>query len=645
MKHLILTLLAFLALPLLATEAKPTTGTPKNGTVKASSFGYNPQDATECLQKALNSGAAKVIVDKQERDWLIRSIVVPSNTHIVLEPDVTIRAKPDAFHERVVVMIRIRDVENVIIEGGRNSCIAMPKTDYMDTKRYCFSEWRHAIAIGGSYHVTIRNLLIDGSGGDGIAVNRGRTRIENRDVTIDHVTMVNHHRLALGVGAVDGLLVRDCKMLDTMGTAPQAGMDFENNYPNEPMTNIRIERCLFSGNAAAGLMFILGNCNETTAPIKAVVEDCAFIGNKMSPLRIDCAPGQKGEILFRNCRLATSGTEAICINNAQDNGIHIAFDGCTVDATASQVSPVVFSANRLILEPFGNVDLGDTIIRRASEKTPLIAVEALEGPGLSTSITGSNLRVKNELGAYRKVNLAPLIAQHKKRPELLEFKTVSFLTKEYTIPEDSKGATGAQLRMRGTARFAQWVPAGGDITVHFRLQQVGKRDLKAEVEVMDANGGLSDKFILVGPEVFDYRLTSQVGKAVLFQVKTRANTVEIWSDGGGQAIPADRGVSLHMCNSELWFWVLAEQTEVKLEVYGEEPLCATLYDASGAVVQDLSPRFKGRKIILAKRKPSQKDELWRLKCHRVAEDYKLRIGAPSLPLFFTNPQNAVIRKK
>ena len=37
--------------------------------VKVSSFGYDSEDSTEFIQKALASGAKKVIIDKQAGDW------------------------------------------------------------------------------------------------------------------------------------------------------------------------------------------------------------------------------------------------------------------------------------------------------------------------------------------------------------------------------------------------------------------------------------------------------------------------------------------------------------------------------------------------------------------------------------------------
>ena len=53
--------------------------------VVASAFGYNSLDATDCLQGAIDSGAKKVIVDKQEGRWIVRPISLRSDLELVLE--------------------------------------------------------------------------------------------------------------------------------------------------------------------------------------------------------------------------------------------------------------------------------------------------------------------------------------------------------------------------------------------------------------------------------------------------------------------------------------------------------------------------------------------------------------------------------
>ena len=42
--------------------------------VNASSFGWNATDATACLQAAIDSGAKKVVIDRQAGDWIVEPI-------------------------------------------------------------------------------------------------------------------------------------------------------------------------------------------------------------------------------------------------------------------------------------------------------------------------------------------------------------------------------------------------------------------------------------------------------------------------------------------------------------------------------------------------------------------------------------------
>jgi hypothetical protein len=60
---------------------------------KAIWWGYDPQDATKCLQDAMNSGAGKLIVENTGSDWITGPLIVPSNIEIVFDDGVVVRAK------------------------------------------------------------------------------------------------------------------------------------------------------------------------------------------------------------------------------------------------------------------------------------------------------------------------------------------------------------------------------------------------------------------------------------------------------------------------------------------------------------------------------------------------------------------------
>ena len=82
--HPTLAALAAAVLTALPASAKP-------GEVRASEFGWNAEDATDALQAAIDSGAERVVVDRQEGDWLVRPLFLrKSNQEIVVADGVTV---------------------------------------------------------------------------------------------------------------------------------------------------------------------------------------------------------------------------------------------------------------------------------------------------------------------------------------------------------------------------------------------------------------------------------------------------------------------------------------------------------------------------------------------------------------------------
>lgn len=100
-------------------------------TVVASSFGYDAADATDCLQKAINSGAKRVVVDRQAGPWLVRPITLRSNLELVLQEGVEIIAKAGEFKSKGETLITAQNAENIVIRGeGEGATLRMRKKDY-----------------------------------------------------------------------------------------------------------------------------------------------------------------------------------------------------------------------------------------------------------------------------------------------------------------------------------------------------------------------------------------------------------------------------------------------------------------------------------------------------------------------------------
>ena len=249
-------------------------------TVKASAFGFNPEDATAALQKAINSGAQKVIVDNTGKDWITRPLFLRSNQEIIFEDGVTLRAKKGEFKGVNDSLINLNNISNVIIRGEGAVTLVMNKKDYDNPALYNFSEWRHAISIRGATNIKISDLTLKSSGGDGIYVARGSHLPYSRNITVDNVISEDHYRQGISLISVEDMLIRNSKFIKTGGTAPQCGIDFEPNRPEERFVNVVIDNCEFSKNASAGIMFHISGLKENSTPVSVTIRNSKINSNQ-----------------------------------------------------------------------------------------------------------------------------------------------------------------------------------------------------------------------------------------------------------------------------------------------------------------------------------------------------------------------------
>lgn len=609
--------------------------------VKASSFGFSAEDATQCLQSAIDSGAPVVLVDNVGKDWIVKPIILRSNLELILDDNVTIRAKEGEYKGLNDSMFFACDKDNITVRGGKNSTCVMPKADYQDPARYRQGEWRHTFDIDGCYNFTIRDLTLDGSGGDGIAVGRGKTRVDSKNITVENVTMVNHHRLSLGVVAVNGMTVRNCRFLNTKGTPPNGGIDLEPNNPNESIANVLFEDCIFSGhpNGAAAELVLLAH-KEGSPAVSCTFRRCVMENSNSAFILMD-GGGRQADISLIDCSMSTPAHTGLLFSGLEAGNAHVKLSGCTLDCTSPNVQPFVFTSNRTLTKPFGDIDFGDLkVIMNARRQVFFPSRFPL---GISSGMTGKPMLVCN--GISEAIDLPALIKDNPPLPpEQRTFKALDFNTRDYTPVIGAKGVRTPHILLRSYGTFVQWTPANEPLELKFKLESATSASLVANVTVLDYNGGISDTFTFKGTEEYVYRLPPRATGAVwMFQFKAPgANTVAISSDAAAHGIVADKPVHFYITPVELYFIVPKDERIVKLSVRGEEPVSIALFNAKGDKVAD-SPNLTGNNIIAAKREPTLEDELWMVKSYDVVEDYYISIGSSCCPIFFTAPDNAVRR--
>ena len=250
-----------------------------HASVRVSDFGFDAEDATEIVQRALDSGARTLILDRQAAPWTIRPVFVRSDTELVFEEGVELTAKEGAFRDEWDSLITARNASNLVFRAlGKGASLTMRRADYGKAP-YAFSEHRHIFNLLGTANVTIENLRIAESGGDGIYLGQGRNGETCRNTVIRRCDCDRNHRQGVSVITANGLLIEDTKLRNTIGTAPKAGIDFEPNSWRHELVDCTLRDCDISGNDGHGVDVYLGQLRAATKPISIRIEDCRIAGN------------------------------------------------------------------------------------------------------------------------------------------------------------------------------------------------------------------------------------------------------------------------------------------------------------------------------------------------------------------------------
>ncbi|WP_394749393.1 fibronectin type III domain-containing protein [Spongiimicrobium salis] len=241
---------------------------PITGGVKASTFGYNPTDATLAIKNAINSDNDVIIIDRQNSDWIVGPLtfIGLSNKTIVFEPGVVLRAKVGGFPNTSHRLFQLIDCSDVTLIGN-NTTFQMNKSEYTT------GEQRHALSLLDSRNITVSGFTFRDSGGDGIYISRTAEGLFNENIVIDNVVCTNNKRQGISIISVDGLRVTNSTFKNSIGALPAAGVDIEPEAPEDRLANIEFENCDFTGNYGEGILFSLSKTDNTALPMTVTFKD------------------------------------------------------------------------------------------------------------------------------------------------------------------------------------------------------------------------------------------------------------------------------------------------------------------------------------------------------------------------------------
>lgn len=387
-------------------------------TVYASSFGFNASDATTCLQNAINSGASHVIVDNTGSTWYVNTTInLASNQVVTFEDGVVVEAKSGYFHSTTACLFYGNHDHDFTLEGQGTVILKMQKEDYDNPALYTHAEWRHGLNMTTCSNVTISNLTVSQTGGDGLYLGGGATSY-CQHITVDNVTFDDNYRQGISVISADDVTISNCTISSTSGTAPEAGIDFEPNQASQRLTNILVENCSIKYNAGAGVALYTVPLDDTSLPVDITVKDCSFTSNRWGVYSNVSRYGTDlptGTITFDGCFFHH---DHIVLENVLVGSIDHVFKDCTIDtrgegATPAQ-SPILLTTDYRTVNPnIGGISFDKTTVLQDSSNAP-IGIALLQGSvyfqsTLSSQITGS--LYTNVGGTKTAVNLPSFISQ------------------------------------------------------------------------------------------------------------------------------------------------------------------------------------------------------------------------------------------
>ena len=603
--------------------------------VKASAFGWNPTNATRCLQAALDSKAKRVVVDRRASNWLVEPLFLRSNQEVVFENGVVVEAVPDGFKGRSDALFTARSVRNVSLRGLGRAVLKMRKADYQDKSRYQPAEWRNILSVHSGANLSVSNLSLVASGGDGIYIANGR------NVSLDRLTVSDNHRQGISVISADGLVIRNSTFTLTDGAAPYAGIDFEPNEARECLANVLVENCVFSGNRGAGIEFHLTMLRDgVSRPVSAVVRNCRSFGNGIYGLKIcpgfDCPV--RGTLRFEDCDFSGNGKYGLYLVNQYAGRIRIAFDRCRFDARGASEA-AVFIENNARLDPFGGLSFRDVSL--VAERDRRLSFAQLPGSGVEDLVGDVELVVD---GKGERMPFAAFVGSHDRNPELDCFRARSCdLAALRPLDPAARGTGGRCPWLRGNFRFVQYVPAAGTYPITFRCQAVGRAAPRSDITVTGPDGRRLPGFRSKNVEGDVYELRADMPGVYRFDVMTYGHVVSVDSPFPGQGLDATQSLTpMHWGANprpqKYYFRVPSGAKTVAVAVVPakKEPVATRLVapDGSVAAVADLSAVAYP---VFATRANPNVAETWCVEFTKVTEDMSFSIGAPASPIVATDP--------
>ena len=279
-----------------------------------------------------------------------------SNTHLIVNN--TIQMLPT--NQGAYFIFHIEGKSNIEISG--TGTINADAKDHLYTDPFAgtnyYGEWGHIFNFRSCDNIVIRDITVGYAFGDAlafsnIAYNNNGTKaagLATKNVLIDGVKVLYARRNGIALGGnnytITNVYFEGCGSDEIKGTAPMAGIDFENDYtevePSGVCSNVSMSSCKFKNNKYDVSSTIRDDLGPVPRGQLVTISDCNFT----SPLRLNRTNG----LTFNNCHI-------VGISN-HDNSISpwfaskdLVFNSCVFDELNPYLAISAEEQNKKFINP------------------------------------------------------------------------------------------------------------------------------------------------------------------------------------------------------------------------------------------------------------------------------------------------------
>ncbi|MFS7399045.1 BppU family phage baseplate upper protein [Carnobacterium maltaromaticum] len=251
-----------------------------------------------------------------------KKLIWKSNINIEINPQATLKVISNNAGN--YELFDLSSLSNIRIYGGGR--LLGDRSNHTGTT----GEWGMGIMMKKSTNIKIEDIQIDDFWGDGIYVGGDGYGNQSKNIIIRKVTCDNNRRQGISVVNIDDLLVESCTLMNTNGTAPQTGIDFEPNNNGEMLKNIVVRGTKIINNAGGDILFAHGALAREQVnkyllddnQISITLSDIYSQGNFRGPYFVsdsDTKLALKGFIQMNNITIVEPTTRGFWMNNWRES--------------------------------------------------------------------------------------------------------------------------------------------------------------------------------------------------------------------------------------------------------------------------------------------------------------------------------------